>query len=100
MPTPQIITKLEKVLDGYLWYTSSGKHHVRKGVLKLPAEEGGIAYPDVLMRVQAIRVQTLTRRFKDVEQTWHIPFDFYRNKVRNLTKAQLTRYFAVPKLYC
>ncbi len=47
--TPQIIFKLENVLDAYLWYPSAGKHHVRKGVLKLPADEGSIAYPDVLM---------------------------------------------------
>ncbi|MCP4651394.1 MAG: hypothetical protein GY853_15115, partial [PVC group bacterium] len=85
-PTPQIITKLEKVLDGYLWYPASGKHHVRKGVLKLPTEEGGIAYPDVPLRVRAIRVQTLMRRYREAEQTWHVAFDFYMNKVRNLTK--------------
>ncbi|MCP4652754.1 MAG: hypothetical protein GY858_05150, partial [Candidatus Omnitrophica bacterium] len=98
-PTPQIINKLERVLDGYLWYPSAGKHHVRKGVLKLPVEEGGIAYPDVLMRVRAIRVQTLMRRYKDTEQTWHNVFDFYRDKLKNLTKAQLIRDFSVPNLY-
>ncbi len=44
-PSPQIINKLEKVLDGYLWCPSAGKHHMQKGVLKLPAEEGVLRIP-------------------------------------------------------
>ncbi|MCP4651753.1 MAG: hypothetical protein GY853_16950 [PVC group bacterium] len=39
------------------------------------------------------------RRFKDADQSWHVVFDFYRNKIRNLTKAQLSKDTTVPKLY-
>ncbi len=97
-PPVHLIKKVENVLNRYLWYPAV-QNKVRKGVLKLPPSLGGLGYPDIMSKVQAIWLQMLIRRYRDEEQSWHICFDHYRNKTAHLFSSRQIQRARVPQLY-
>ncbi len=97
-PSEALCRNLERVLDRYIWYPSE-RNLIRKGLLKLPHENGGIKYPDIYTRIQAIRIQNLLRREAAQEaQKWHFLFDHYRNETRKVSVRNLKQ-LRVPNLY-
>ncbi len=97
-PNETLCRKVEHILDKYLWYPSE-RNLVKKSLLKLPIENGGLKYPDIKTRIQAIRIHTLLRReITEEPQRWHFLFDFYWNITRNVSVRNLKQ-LRVPKLF-
>ncbi|MCP4651482.1 MAG: hypothetical protein GY853_15570, partial [PVC group bacterium] len=52
-----------------------------------------------MSKVQATRLQTLIRRYREEEQSWHICFDHYRNITAHLSSSRQIQRARVPQLY-
>ena len=97
-PSMDLIKETEKQMDSYVWYPSR-RNFVKKKVVKLPKDRGGLNYPDIESRVWAMRLMLLVKRWKDKEsQTWHHSFDILYGRVRDKSLQQLGAVTA-PKLY-
>lgn len=94
----QVIDYAEIVLDKYLWFPAR-RNIIKKDILKLPKEEGGVGYPDIPLRVMAFRlVKHISRLNLQNTSRWHNIYDFHYDAVNGLSKAQL-RQNNTPEYY-
>ena len=97
-PASGMYKSIEKSIDAYLWYPTK-TNVINKLILKRSREQGGIAYPDVYMKILAFRLMLLIRRFKAQQKAvWHDTFDFFYDRVKNVAARNLDQ-VKVPPLY-
>ncbi len=96
-PPAVLIKQIEETLDRYLWHPKN-RNLVKKDLLKLPRDEGGLNYPDILDKVKAMRIHLLNRRMREPVQTWHTSFDYYRAVTIQLNRAEL-KAAPIPQIY-
>jgi hypothetical protein len=97
-PEADLKKHAEKMIDEYLWHPAK-RNKIQKLTLKRSKEQGGIAYPDISSKVLAFRLMLLVRRLaSQQEASWHKAFDYFFEKVKDVSIRQL-KDIKVPRLY-
>lgn len=91
--TSEIIKLIENIIDKFIWYPVQ-INLVSRNKLKLTVESGGINYPDIKSKIDALLIMLLLRQIKLSNEEF---FHFY-NKTKNKSKKKLAQ-SDIPSLY-
>jgi hypothetical protein len=102
-PPSDLLRKAEKAIVNFLWYPCK-IDIIKRGVLKLPPDLGGIGLPDFQFRLAASRLCFFARVLSSKEElSWRRSFFHFYRRVEFMSKIQISRlgenYTHVPTFY-
>jgi exonuclease III len=90
-PPGDLLRKVEKIIIKFLWYPAK-IDLIKRGVLKLPPDLGGICLPDFRIRIAVNRLCFFVRVLSSKEElSWRRSFFHFYRKVEFLSKIQIGR---------
>ncbi len=94
----KLIKGVYKSLDSFLKYPNATNKVAREKMM-LPKIDGGVGYPDVVIKIMCMKLMTLVKRAKSREVLrWHHIFDIFWDRARALNRRQILT-DNIPQLY-
>ena len=102
-PPNDLLKSAEKNIIKFLWYPAK-LDIIKRGVLKLPPDMGGIGFPDLRIRIAVNRVCFFARVLSSKEElSWRRAFFHFYGRVEFLSKIQVGQlgenFKYIPKFY-